>query len=146
MHDHFAMDTPKSFAELIHSEEELLKRLLWVSQRQIEIVNMGNMSVLLQHLEQRDRLWDEFDLLEKQLAPHKAIPPEQRIWHCTEEREATESARVRCKELLEQIMANDQISLTKTEEDKNKLEKDIRRIQLAATVAPAYAKQSQLQR
>jgi hypothetical protein len=140
------MDTPKSFAELIHSEEELLKQLLWVSQRQIEIVNMGNMSVLLQHLGQRERLWDEFDLLEKQLAPHKGISPEQRTWINADERQATESALNRCKELLEQIMANDHVSLTKTEEDKDKLEKDIRRIQLAATVAPAYAKQSQLQR
>ena len=135
-----------TFFELIRGEEELLKRLLLVSQRQLEIVDMGNASVLVQHLEQRERLWQEFELLERQLAPHKGIPPEMRVWKSAEERQLTELSLNRCKTLLEEIMANDQISLAKAAEQKDKAEKDLRRVQLATTVAPAYAKQSQIQR
>ena len=135
-----------SFSELIRNEEELLKRLLSVSQRQVEIVDMGNATVLVQHLEQRERLWQEFELLERQLMPHKGVPPERRVWKSAEERQLTELSLNRCKMLLEEIMANDQISFAKATEQKDKAEKDLRRVQLATTVAPAYAKQSQMQR
>jgi len=135
-----------SFFELIRSEEELLKRLLLFSQRQVEIVNLGNASVLVQHLGQRERLWQEFELLEQQLAPHKGIPPENRIWQSPEERQMTEVALNHCKTLLEEILANDQISLLKAAELKDKAEQDLRRVQLSKNVVPAYAKQSQLQR
>ena len=134
-----------TFSELIRGEEELLKRLLLVSQRQLEIVDMGNASILVQYLGQRERLWHEFELLEQQLAPHKGIPPEKRIWRNAEERQLTESALNRCKVLLEEIMANDQISLVKAAEQKDKAEKDLRRVQLSKNVVPAYAKQSRLQ-
>jgi len=135
-----------SFSELIQSEEELLKRLLVVSQRQLEIVNLGNAAVLVQYLERRAQLWQEFELLEQQLTPHKGIPPEKRAWKNAEERQITEWSLDRCKALLEEIMANDQISLAKVAEQKDKAETDLRRVQLATTVAPAYAKQSQIQR
>jgi len=134
------------FSELIRHEEELLNRLLLISQRQVEIVNLGNATVLVQHLEQRERLWQEFELLEKQLTPHKGVPPESRVWKSAEERQLTEVSLNRCKTLLEEIMANDQISFAKAAEQKEKAEKDLRRVQLATTVVPAYAKQSLIQR
>ena len=136
---------PMTFPELIRSEEELLEQLLLVSQRQIEIVEMGNANVLVYHLGRRQRLWQEFERLEQQLTPHKGIPAEQRIWKNADERQQTEKALNRCKILLEKIMENDQISLAKTAELKDKVEKDLRRVQLAASVAPAYLKQSQIQ-
>jgi len=133
-----------SFSELIQSEKELLQRLLLVSQRQLEIVDMGNSSLLVQHLQRRERLWDEFELLEQKLAPYKGIPPEKRVWESADERLLTESALNHCKTLLEEIMATDQISLTKAAELKDKAEKDLRRVRLSKNVAPAYSKQSQL--
>jgi len=52
----------------------------------------------------------------------------------------------RCKELLLEIYANNQKSLTIGEELKEKVEKDLRRVQQAKNAAPAYMKQSQIQR
>ena len=140
----FQMNT-LSFSELIRREEELLKRLLLISQRQLELVQNGNATILIQHLGQRQRLWNEFELLEQQLTPHKRIPSEKRIWKNTEERQLTESTLNRCKDLMEQILANDQISLTQTATQKDEVEKQLRRIQRGATVAPAYMKQSRQQ-
>ena len=133
-----------SFSELIRREEELLKRLLLVSHRQLELVQAGNGTVLIQHLGKRQQLWNEFERLEEQLAPHKGIPPERRVWKSAEERNLTEAALNRCKTLLEQIMANDKISLEKTAEQKDKAEKDLRRIQAGKPGAIAYLKQSRL--
>ena len=135
-----------SFPELIRSEEEILKRLLLVSRRQLELAQAGNGTALNQHLERRQQLWNEFELLEQQLASHKGISPEQRSWKTAEERKQTEAALNRCKTLLEEIMANDEQSLAEVAEQKDKAENDLRRIQLSANVAPAYMKQSRQQR
>ena len=135
-----------TFPELIRSEEMVLQRLLAASQRQLEIVEMGNASVLVEHLGQRGRLWHEFEQLEQQLAPHKGIPAESRVWQSIEERKMTEDTLNRCKALLEDIMTNDQISMAKAAEMKDRAEKDLRRIQLSKSGVLAYAKQSQLQR
>ena len=133
-----------SFPELIRSEEMLLQRLLATSQRQLEIVNTGSATVLVEHLGQQERLWHEFERLEQQLAPHKGIPSERRVWKSASERKMTEEALNRCKVLMEEIMAIYQISITKAAELMEKAEKDLRRIQLATPGALAYAKQSQL--
>ena len=133
-----------TFSELIRSQEALLKRLLLVSQRQLEIVEEGNVTVLIQHLGKRQQLWNEFELLEQQLAPHKEIPPEHRTWKNAEEREMTTAALDRCKGLLEQILANDEICLTKTAEQKDEVEEQLGRVQRGTPVASAYGRQSQL--
>ena len=133
-----------SFSELIRSQEEFLQRLLLVSLRQIELANEGNATLLKHHVEQREKLWEEFVLLDQQLAPHKGIPPESRVWKNPEEKQQTEEAVNRCKELLDKILENDQISFTKTAELKDKLEQDLRRVQLATPAVSGYLKQSRL--
>jgi len=135
-----------SFPELIRSEKEILERLLLVSQRQLELVAEGNVTVLLEHLGQRQRLWGEFELLERQLEPHKNIPPEKRTWECTEERQRTVAALNRCKELMEQILANDQKSLAQTAAQKDDVEAQLRRVQQGGNAARGYMRQSQLSR
>ena len=135
-----------TFSELIRSEEELLKRLLLVSQRQLELVEEGNVTILIQHLGQRQQLWNEFELLEQQLAPHKGIPPESRVWRNTNERQMTEASLNRCKDLLGKILEIDQMSLTKTAAQKDEVEGQLQRIQRGAPAATAYGRQSQLQR
>jgi len=134
-----------TFPELIRGEEEILNRLLLVSQRQLEIAEAGNATVLIEHLGLRQQLWHEFERLDQQLAPHKGIPPEQRVWKSAEERQQTEAVLNRCKGLLEQILANDQISMETTAARRDEVGEQLRRIQRSTTVAPAYLKQSQMQ-
>ena len=135
-----------TFFELIQSQTELLRRLLQVSQQQLEVVERGDPVVLVQYLEHRGRLWGEFELLQQQLEPHKGIPPEQRVWNNAQEREITESAVQQCTKLLQEILAYDQVSLSKGEELKEKVAKDLRRVQLSKNAAPAYIRQSQMVR
>jgi len=131
-----------TFAELIRSREELLKRLLLVSQRQLEIVQAGDGTVLLQHLGKRQQLWNEFELLEQQLAPHKGIPPEHRVWENAAERQMTEATLNRCKDLMEKMIKNDEASLTQAAELMDEAKEQLQRIQRGAPVAAAYKKQS----
>jgi hypothetical protein len=100
-----------TFSELIRNEEAILERLLVASLLQRELVRDGNIDVLIQHLEQRQQLWNEFELLERQLTPHKQILLKQRVWKSAEEHQTTKAALNRCKELLDRILENDQICL-----------------------------------
>ena len=131
-----------TFAELIRSQEELLQRLFLVSQRQLEIVQAGDGAILLLHLGKRQQLWNEFELLGQQLAPHWEVPPEQRVWSSPGERQMTEAAFNRCKELLEAILANDETSLTQATELMDEVKEQLRRIQQGGHVAAAYGRQS----
>jgi len=131
-----------TFPELIRSEEEILKRLLIVSQRQLKLVQEGDATVLLQHLGQRQQLWNEFESLERQLEPHKGIPPERRVWKNAEERQMTEATLGRCKAFMEQILATDQESITTTAAAKNEMGAKLNQVQRAPTVVAEYLKQS----
>ena len=133
-----------TFPELIRSEEELLNRLLLVSQRQLEIVEEGNFTILIQHLGLRQQLWNEFELLEQQLAPYKGIPPEHRVWKSPEERQLTEAALNRCKELLEKIMENDEKSMAKTAAQQDEVAEQLGRVKRGGNAAIGYGRQSQL--
>ena len=134
-----------SFSELIRREEELLKRLLLVSQRQLELAQTGNGTMLIQFMDKRQQLWNEFELLEQQLAAHKGIPPEQRVWSSPEERKLTDSALKRCEALLQEIIANNQLGMEKVAEHKDKAEQDLKRIQVGKPAATEYMKQSRQQ-
>jgi len=131
-----------TFSELIRSEEEVLKRLLIVSQRQVALVQEGDATVLIQHLGRREQLWKEFELLEKQLEPYKGIPPEQRRWKNTEERQTTEATLDRCKAYMEQILANDQVSLTTMAAAKDEREGKLDQVRRGQNAAIEYGRQS----
>ena len=108
-------------SELIRNEEELLKRLLVVSLLQLELVQDGNMILLIQHLGLRQQLWNDFEALEQQLEPYKGIPPKRWDWQSTEERQLTVSALNRCRELMEKIRGNDLMSMMLLAKQKDKL-------------------------
>ena len=131
-----------SFPDLIRSEEELLRRLLLVSQRQLEIVQAGDGALLLQHLGKRQQLWNEFKLLEQQLEPFKGIPPEQRVWKSSDERQMTEAVLNRCKDIMAEILANDEVCIAQAAEQKDEAAEQLRRIQQGGSVAVAYGRQS----
>jgi len=133
-----------TFPDLIRSEEELLKRLLVVSQRQLEVAEAGEDSTLLSLLWQWEQLWNEFMLVDQQLAPYKGIPAEQRVWKSAAERQLTESALNRCEELLKTILENYQTCLTKMAERKDEAAEQVRRIQQGGSVAAAYSRQSKI--
>ncbi|MDR0870641.1 MAG: hypothetical protein LBN39_07595 [Planctomycetaceae bacterium] len=129
------------FSELIRKKEELLHRLLPVSQRQLEIVRSENVDKLLQHLWRKSKLLDELAEIERQLVPFKDIPPEQRVWQNGEERETVCAAIERCNELLEQILELDTVSTEEHAAQKSSTEDELKRVRTASQVHGAYSKQ-----
>ena len=130
--------TMPTFSELIRSEEEVLKRLMLVSQRQLELVEEGDFTVLVELLWRWQQLWKEFELLEQQLVPYKNIPAESRVWKNAAERQTTESALNRSMELLGKILENYQVCMTKTAVQKDEVETQLRRVQRGGNASRGY--------
>ncbi|MDR0336674.1 MAG: hypothetical protein LBI18_06245 [Planctomycetaceae bacterium] len=129
-----------TLSELIQCKEELLRRLLPISMQQLKIVRQNNLSVLLHHLATKQRLMNEFEAIEQQLAPFQAIPPEERKWNNETERLETNAAIERCATLLEEIIQNDSISMDELTVQKTETENQLRRVRQGSQVLSAYTK------
>ncbi|MCL2743310.1 MAG: hypothetical protein FWE67_05620, partial [Planctomycetaceae bacterium] len=131
-----------SLHDLMLSEESVLTRLYSQSLTQIEVVRSGDTSRLLEFLARKQQTVTEFEELQKQLAPHRNIPPEQRKWKNEEERKQTEELINRCGELLKMIVENDTQSTVELSTQKEEIENQLRRIQQSVLVDVNYAKQA----
>jgi len=127
-----------ALSELIRRKEELLRRLLPISVCQLEIVRRSDMTALLQHLGQKQRVMDEFEDVERLLAPFREIPPEKRKWKDETERLETGAAMERCTAMLEEILRNDSISTEELSIQKTEVKEQLRRVRQGSHVSSAY--------
>lgn len=132
----------KTFSELIQEEESILTRLFLLSSKQLEIVRDGNITKLLDFLIRKQSVVNEFEQINALLKPFRDIPPEDRQWSSERERQRTEESLERCKEFLEQIVANDELSTGELVEQKYETGRQLRELKKSATVNASYAKQA----
>ncbi|MDR1963618.1 MAG: hypothetical protein LBQ50_07545 [Planctomycetaceae bacterium] len=134
----------KTLSELIQQKEELLRRLLPISVRQLEIVRQSDLTTLLPHLARKQRLMNEFEIIEQQLVPFQNIPPEERKWNNKTEQQETSAAIDRCAVMLEEILRNDSTSMDELSVQKTEVEEQLRRVRQGSQVFSAYAKQTNM--
>ncbi|MDR0705433.1 MAG: hypothetical protein LBF88_10665 [Planctomycetaceae bacterium] len=130
----------KTFCELIYRKEEILRRLLPISVQQLEIVRQSNLTVLLQLLAVKQRLMNEFELIEKQLRPFLEILPEERTWNNDTERLEVGGRLERCAAMLEEIIRNDSTSMEELEVQKIDTEKQLKRVRQGSRIFSSYKK------
>ncbi len=131
-----------TFSELIRLREGILMRLVPISERQREIVESGDVSLLMELLGRKFKVFEEFERTEQQLAPFKDIPPEERIWDSEEERLRTAKSIEHSKELIAEILRNDERSTGLMAQQKDELAEQIRRMDQGNRMQVGYAKQS----
>ena len=132
----------ESLPELIRAREATLERLLLVSERQLRIVQEGNVSLLLQLLGHKQKLFGEFERIERKLDPHRNIPPEARRWSSEAERKEAEIAIAHCDQLLAEILRFDEQSVQVMSSQKSMVADQIRRVRQGSRLHAAYAKQN----
>ena len=108
------VSTEEPLLPIWEAAEAVLERLLLSSLRQLELVEDGNGTELLQHLSKRQELWHEFELLEQPLTPHLRIPAERRGCMTAEEWQIIKVVVKRRENLLKNILDNDLICLNIT--------------------------------
>ncbi|MGL4594863.1 MAG: hypothetical protein ACRCUY_09065 [Thermoguttaceae bacterium] len=131
-----------TFAELIQWKEGILMRLVPISERQLEIVRRGEVTDLLSLLGQKQKIMDEFEDVERQLAPFRNMKPEERQWKDDSERSKTAEAIDRCASMLKQILEHDNISTNETALQRDEIAEQLRRVRQGSNVSQIYAKQS----
>lgn len=132
---------PETFSELIRRKENVLLRLVPISKRQLEIVRAGDSALLLKFLQRKLVVMDEFEEIERQLAPHRDTPPEDRVWANEKEREETRKMIKRCEEHLAAILANDEISTNELAQANDEIQSELRKIRQSGKQR-SYAMQS----
>ncbi len=132
---------PDTFSALIRQKENILERLVPISKRQLEFVRNGNSDLLLKFLQRKLAMMDEFEEIERRLAPLRDISPEDRIWIDEQDREETRKAMKRCEEHLAAILANDEKSTSELAQMTEEVKTQLRQVRQSGKQR-SYAKQT----
>ena len=91
-------------ADLIGKKHDILTQIRQLTQRQSEIVGVGDMSKLLSLLAAKQQLLTDLQQVEAQLDPFRDDDPETRVWRSPAARQQTRETAEHCDALLKEIM------------------------------------------
>ena len=97
------MDTVR-LANLIDRKHEVLRQLLLLAQRQYQVVNQGEMGTLISILAAKQRMLNELQTVETELAPFREQDPESRRWCAAGERQRVRGVAGQCEAILREIV------------------------------------------
>lgn len=107
-------------AELIRGRLACLTRLRDMGRKQIELVEGGQTTELLDLLAAKQRVFGDLQRIERQLAPFRDQDPDQRRWRTTDQRQECARQLDECDALLREIVTREKQSgreLTRRRDD-----------------------------
>ncbi len=126
----------------MQSRVSILEQVLHLSEKQLNIVRLGDVSLLLQLLARKQKVFEAFEKLERDLDPFRNIAPRDRTWESEQERLDCDTAVRKCKELLAAILELDGQSEAELARQKDETERQIRKMDTSGKAASAYARQN----
>ncbi len=91
-------------AELIGNKHTCLVQLRDMGQRQIELIESGDMTALLDLLAAKQRVLIRLQQVERAMDPFREQDPEQRAWRTPQDRQQSAARLQECESLLSQIV------------------------------------------
>ncbi|MCL2304583.1 MAG: hypothetical protein FWC43_04500 [Planctomycetaceae bacterium] len=129
-------------AQILQSRVSVLEQMLRVSEKQLEVVRLGDMTLLLQLLARKRKVYDTFEELERQLDPYRNIEPQDRKWESEQQRLDSDAAIERSKELLAAILELDQQGEAELLRQKDDVQRQMQKMDTSGKAAAVYAKQN----
>ena len=126
----------------MQSRVSILEQLLQVSEKQLHLVQLGDMTLLLQLLARKQKVLEAFEALERQLDPYRNIEPQDRTWTSEQERLDCDAAIQKGRELLAEILKLDQQSETELAQQKDDTLRQMQKMDTTGKAAAVYAKQN----
>jgi hypothetical protein len=130
-----------TLAGLIRSKRDCLVQLRDMGRRQLELIEEGNMTALLDVLTAKQGVLTKLHGIERELDPFRGQSPEQRRWRTAEDRLSCIEQRRECERLLAEIISQEKCSegalLRRRDEAANRLQS----AQLAGQAREAYTAQ-----
>lgn len=127
---------------IMQRRKTVLEVLLMVSEKQLKLVEIGDITTLLKLLARKQRYLDDLESVERSLDPHRGIAPEDRTWESEEERIECSSTIAKCDQLLAAIMELDKMSEQELGRQKDATQAQLQRTQSQGRAASAYARQN----
>ncbi len=125
-------------AQLLRARHDCLEELRDLGRRQMELIEQGELSALLDLLVVKQRSIGRLQQIERALEPFRDQPPEQRRWRSTEHRLQCAELVDRCQSLLAEVLAAEKqceaALLSRRQQTLELLEK----MQMAGNVQAAY--------
>lgn len=97
-------------AELIGGKRACLVQLREMGRRQLELIDEGDMTTLLDVLTGKQRLLDKLQQIERALDPFRGQDPERRRWRTAEARSQCTEQLDQCERLLAEIISQEKCS------------------------------------
>jgi hypothetical protein len=95
-------------AALIAAKLQVLEILARLSQRQLALIDAGEMTALVKLLASKQTVMSQMQTLEQQMAPFRGVDPDARVWRSSADRAACQAQAERCNALLAEALALEQ--------------------------------------
>ncbi|MEM1304536.1 MAG: hypothetical protein AAGG46_06550 [Planctomycetota bacterium] len=128
----------ENLARLIGQKRQVLVRLHEVGRQQQRLVESGDVATLLKLLAAKQRLLAALQQVERQLAPHHAEDPEQRVWPSPKHRAACAAEAAECSRLLSEVMEMEKSQESVMVERRDNLAGQLRTAHAAHAAHAAY--------
>ncbi len=125
-------------AQLIDTKVELLSQLRQLAARQVELVEAGDMTRIMNLLAVKQRLLNAVDQIERQLDPFRTEDAEQRAWQSPAHRQRARDASARCDALLQEIMTVERSCEAQLFQRRDQAAEQLQGMHFSAQVASAY--------
>jgi hypothetical protein len=94
-------------ADLIRAKRDCLLQVRDMGRKQIELIEKGEMTALLDLLSYKQRSISQLQRIEKTLDPFRGQDPERRVWSSPEHRGACAELVEQCDLLLAEVIKNE---------------------------------------
>ncbi len=131
------MDTTE-LAVLINRRHERLSNIYYLSQRQIDLINMGELGLLMKVLSSKQSLLVELQSIERELDPFRSQAPEERAWSSADERAACARKADEGNRILGEIFQLEQQAGTLLAERRDKAAAGLQHLHTANEARGAY--------
>jgi hypothetical protein len=94
----------EQLAALVAAKHQVLEVLVRLSQRQVEVIGAGDMTLLMKLLAGKQTVMTQLQTIERELSPFRDEDPETRTWRSPGERAACQARAEQCNALLAKAM------------------------------------------
>jgi flagellar biosynthesis/type III secretory pathway chaperone len=128
----------EQLAEIMGRRLDRLANLAYLCRRQLELIESGDLAVLLKVLSSKQRLLGELQTLERALDPFREQRPEDRRWLSPERRDACSRDIAEANRLLKEIFQIEQRSSVSLHERRDAAAAGLARLHSAQEARGAY--------
>ena len=133
-------------AELITRKRKILEQVNVLTQMQPETIEKGDTGRLLHVLAAKDRLLNDLQSVERELAPFRDQEPEDRVWRSVDDRMRCRAEAEQCEAILKEVMVTEQACERKLVDRRDRTATQLHAANDASRARTAYASDAGVRR